>query len=234
MIGTAGWSIPRIYADRFPAEGSHLRRYGSVLRGAEINSSFYHSHRKSTYERWALSTPEHFRFAVKAPKAISHGVGDAEPAVIDQFLDEVSGLGNRLGPVLIQLPPKRAYSRMESLRLLSAFRERTNANIALEPRHASWFDSEVDQELVALKIARVAADPARAVGADRPAGWTGLVYYRLHGSPEIYRSSYGAEKLATISQDLLACLLAGSETWCIFDNTTSYAATGNALALLAM
>ena len=61
-IGTAGWSIPRIHQVHFPAEGSHLARYAAVFSGAEINSSFYRPHRRSTYERWAASTPDGFRF----------------------------------------------------------------------------------------------------------------------------------------------------------------------------
>ena len=57
---------------RFDSDGTHLQRYSRWLRGVEINSSFYRPHRTATYERWAASVPEHFRFAVKIPKAISH------------------------------------------------------------------------------------------------------------------------------------------------------------------
>jgi hypothetical protein len=80
-IGTAGWSIPTEHAAPFPALGSHLERYAAVFDAVEINSSFYRPHRPATYERWAASVPEGFRFAVKVPKAITHerrlkGVGD--------------------------------------------------------------------------------------------------------------------------------------------------------------
>ena len=71
-IGTAGWSIPKEHAGAFPVEGSHLERYGAVLDAVEINSSFYRPHRRATYERWAGAVPEHFRFAVKVPRAITH------------------------------------------------------------------------------------------------------------------------------------------------------------------
>jgi uncharacterized protein YecE (DUF72 family) len=234
FIGTAGWSLPGIHKMRFPETGSHLERYSAVFSAAEINTSFYKPHRKTTYERWAASTPEHFRFSVKAPKAITHVASPVSSGDVDAFFSETAGLGAKLGPILIQLPPKRDFVAVEALRLLAAFRDRTEGAIVLEPRHASWFNAEVDQLLTTLKIARVAADPPRAAGADRPGGWSGLAYYRLHGSPQIYRSSYDEERLTGISRSLLEFAASGSEAWCIFDNTTSYAAAGDALALLGM
>jgi uncharacterized protein YecE (DUF72 family) len=71
-IGTAAWSIPKKHAAPFPTAGSHLERYAAVFNAAEINSSFYRPHRAATYERWAASVPDDFRFAVKVPKAITH------------------------------------------------------------------------------------------------------------------------------------------------------------------
>ena len=71
-VGTAAWAIPKQYQDAFPTEGSHLVRYASRFDGVEINSSFYRPHRLSTYQRWADDVPEHFRFAVKMPKTITH------------------------------------------------------------------------------------------------------------------------------------------------------------------
>lgn len=232
FIGTAGWSIPRIHKARFPEAGSHLERYGSVFFAAEINSSFYRPHRKSTYERWAGSTPDHFRFSVKAPKTITHEPSPAFSGDVEAFLSEIAGLGAKLGPILIQLPPKRDFVAAEALRLLGPFRDRTAGAIVLEPRHASWFSAAVDDVLAALNIARVAADPPRAAAGDRPGGWSGAAYYRLHGSPHIYRSSYAEERLTGIAQNLLDVAGVGADAWCIFDNTTSYAAAGDALALL--
>lgn len=232
LIGTAGWSLPRIHQPQFPAAGSHLERYSAVFPAVEINSSFYRPHRKVVYERWAASTPEAFRFSVKAPKSITHS--DAEPRVaeLDAFFSEIAGLGEKRGAVLVQLPPKRAFSAADSRALLGAFRDRTDADIVLEPRHASWFAPDADALLTELGIARVAADPPRAAGADRPGGWTGLAYYRLHGSPDIYRSAYGRKRLEPLADSLRATRAAGSQIWCIFDNTTLSAATDDALYLL--
>jgi hypothetical protein len=109
-VGTAAWAIPKQYDDAFPSEGSHLVRYASRFDGVEINSSFYRLHRLSTYQRWAGDVPDHFRFAVKMPKTITH---EARLRDIDEplqrFLGEIAGLGSKLGPVLIQLPPSLKF-----------------------------------------------------------------------------------------------------------------------------
>jgi len=71
-VGTAGWSIPAQYAAEFSQVGTHLERYARRLDAVEINSSFYRPHLPKTYQRWAETVPEDFRFAVKMPKEITH------------------------------------------------------------------------------------------------------------------------------------------------------------------
>ena len=107
----------------------------------------------------------------------------------------------------------------------------TGLGIAFEPRHASWFDGEADALLQAIRVARVAADPPRLAGAELPAGWPGLAYFRLHGSPRIYFSDYEAAALAGFERRLREFDIAGAEVWCIFDNTAASHALGNALAM---
>jgi uncharacterized protein YecE (DUF72 family) len=229
-IGTAAWSIPRGHAAPFPVAGSHLERYAAVLNAVEINSSFYRPHRTATYERWAASVPEDFHFAVKIPKAITHErrLADVDD-LLDRFLSEAGGLGPKLGPLLVQLPPSLSFQSGIADRFLSELRSRVQGSIVCEPRHASWFTPEVEALLTELRIARVAADPAPVAGADEPGGWRGLSYYRLHGSPKIYYSAYSPEYLAAIAEVLARNAAAGIETWCIFDNTAAFAATGDAL-----
>ena len=83
---------------------------------------------------------------------------------------------------------------------------------------------------MSAQVARAAADPAPVPEAAQPGGWTGLVYYRLHGSPEMYSSNYSAAYLDTLAQTLSSAVQA-VPTWCIFDNTALGAATANALDL---
>lgn len=228
--GTAAWSVPKEHAAPFPVTGSHLERYSAVLNAVEINSSFYRPHRTTTYERWAASVPESFRFAVKVPKAITHEhrLKDAN-SLLDRFLSEVSGLGPKLGPLLVQLPPSLSFDGGVADTFLSELRGRVEGPLVCEPRHASWFRPDVEGLLDELRIARVAADPAPLSSADEPGGWRGMSYYRLHGSPRIYYSAYSPEYLAAIAERIASDAAAGIEAWCIFDNTAAFAATGDAL-----
>ena len=230
-VGTAGWSIPGQHAAAFPAGGSHLERYARVLPAVEINSSFYRPHRPSTYARWAASVPPGFRFAAKLPRAITHDRrldGAAEP--LARFLGEVESLGDRLGPLLIQLPPSLRYDAALVEGFLSLLRGRFDGLLACEPRHPSWFTDAAEARLAGFRVARVAADPAVVPRAAEPGGWTGLSYRRLHGSPEMYRSAYGPGLIAATAREMDG--EGGREAWCIFDNTALGEATGDALQLL--
>ncbi|MFO1247035.1 MAG: DUF72 domain-containing protein [Alphaproteobacteria bacterium] len=226
FIGTAGWSIPARFARRLPGQGLHLERYGARLHCAEINSSFYKPHQKKTYERWAASVPEDFRFSVKLPRAITHdGRLKDYDAALTSFLAESAGLGAKLGVILVQLPPSLVYDARTAAGFFRALRKRTPANIACEARHASWFTPKADAALEKLRVARVAADPPRAPADGAPGGWQGLRYWRLHGSTRLYYSDYPAKELKALAARLR------SGDWCIFDNTASGAALGNALTL---
>jgi uncharacterized protein YecE (DUF72 family) len=202
------------------------------LNAVEINTSFHRSHKAKTYERWAGSTRDDFRFSVKVPKTITHehqleGCRD----LVDRFAAEIAGLGNKLGVVLVQLPPTSIMRKRVADGFFRTLRKRVNASLAIEPRHASWFMPEVDDWLADRQISRVAADPARFVGAGTPAGWTGLVYYRWHGTPRVYYSGYDDGELTTLRQRLSKVGKRGIQRWCIFDNTAAGAAFGNALTL---
>src|ERR1700722_17934499 len=154
FIGTAGWTIPAQYKSAFPGEGSHLQRYASRLNCAEINSSFYRPHKRATYEKWAASVPDGFRFSVKVPRTITQKhrfahYGDK----LDQFLEEAAGLGDKLGVLLAQLPPSLVYDPDAAE---AFFRDLAQANVtmACEPRHISWFTSDCEKVLKRLHVVR--------------------------------------------------------------------------------
>ncbi|HVF83493.1 MAG TPA: DUF72 domain-containing protein [Sphingomicrobium sp.] len=229
-IGTAGWTIPREVGDRFPPDGTTLERYSQTLTCAEINSSFHRPHRASTWQRWRDSVPDDFRFSVKLPKTITHQhrlLDCTEPLVA--FLKEANGLGDKLGVLLVQLPPSLAFASKVASAFFADLRSRTAVPITCEPRHPTWFDQPADCMLAEWQVARVAADPARVPAAADSGGWQGLSYWRLHGSPIMYRSSYSdrIDHYANrIAEDHIA-----SASWCILDNTASSAALPDALSL---
>ena len=228
-IGTAGWSIPRTVAESFPGDGPHLERYARTLTCAEINSTFYRPPRASTWDRWAASVADSFRFSVKAPKTITHQQLKPQPAELQSFVAAASLLGAKLGPLLFQLPPKQVFDPMLAETLFQQLRDLYGGPVVLEPRHPSWFLPEASSLLREFQVARVAADPARVPKAAEPLPVFGLSYYRLHGSPRTYYSSYTPEFLVDLAARIASS--EAEETWVIFDNTASGAAAANALEL---
>jgi uncharacterized protein YecE (DUF72 family) len=231
-VGTAGWSIPRDHAAGFPpAEiGSVLSRYARILSAVEINSTFYRRHRESTFARWRESVPPGFRFALKLSKSLTHESELASPrALIEEFFADAAPLAESLGAVLVQLPGSLAFESRRAAAFFRALRARYGGPVAFEPRHASWYEPKATALLVAARISRVVADPPRPAAAREPDGDPGLLYLRLHGSPRMYYSAYGPERLAAIAQTLRQSEAA--ERWCIFDNTASGSAAGDALHL---
>jgi len=231
-VGTAGWALPVAFHGQFPGEGSHLTRYASAFAAVEINSSFYRAHLQSTYARWAASVPEHFRFSVKMPKTITHenrlvGV----EAQLGSFFLEIAALGARLGCVLVQLPPSLDFSIATANSFFAALRERYDGDVAVEPRHHTWFGPEGSMLLERYRCARVAADPACTPAAAEPGGWTGFEYWRLHGSPRMYASSYDDAYLEAMAGKLTRPGCTAASAWCIFDNTMYAAALTNGIAL---
>jgi len=240
-VGTAGWGIPRATADSFPGDGSHLRRYARVLDCAEINTSFYRSHRPEVYARWAAQTPAGFRFAVKLPRTITHDNRlRASRAALERFMAEVSGLGDRLGVLLVQLPPSLMFDARPVRTFFDLLAGMFDGAVVCEPRHATWFAPAADRLLVKLRVGRVAADPAPHPGAAVPGGWPGaagngagaVIYHRWHGSPRTYFSAYGDDWLQARADELRRWPET-AERWCIFDNTASGAAASDALRLRA-
>jgi uncharacterized protein YecE (DUF72 family) len=234
IVGTAGWGIPSVCAGSFPDQGTHLHRYAQILRGVEINSSFYRNHSADTYAKWARQTPRTFRFAVKLPQYITHDQRlHAARRPLQRFLPALAGLGRRLGPLLVQLPPSLAYEPRVARRFFALLRDFHDGPVVCEPRHQSWFEAAANALLFRHRVGRVAADPAAMPAAALPGGWPGIVYYRLHGSPRMYWSIYRAERLAYWVQALRQRPRA-SLTWCVFDNTAGGGAAGNALQMLGL
>jgi uncharacterized protein YecE (DUF72 family) len=232
-IGTAGWSIPKSCTAAFGGAGTYLQRYARVLPAVEIDTSFYRPHKPATYARWAASVPPGFRFAVKLPREITHVrrlAGIEEP--LGRFLEEAQVLGGALGPLLVQLPPSLGFDASVAAGFFASLRARFSGLVVCEPRHASWFVDPVDALLSDVQVARVAADPAPVPRAAAPGGWPGLIYRRLHGSPQMYYSAYAPDALASIARQMQESAAPGREDWCIFDNTALGEATPNALALL--
>ena len=222
FVGTAGWTIPRASKIHFDEEGSHLERYSRFFNAVEINSSFYREHGANTYERWARETPPGFRFSVKLSRAFTqeHRLRETGPTLAASIAN-VSLLGEKLGWLLVQLPPSLEYNALEAAAFFRAVRATYRGPVALEPRNLTWTGAAAVLE--DFGITRVHADPERCYVRSNPK----VPYYRLHGSPVIYRSAYPDDVIAGLARKLRL----HPEGWCIFDNTTLGFATENARSL---
>lgn len=185
-VGVAGWNNPPERRIKRRQGQSHLTYYAKHFSCVEINTSFYRSHRKETYERWRDSTPESFRFAVKMPRSITHDCAlRGARRQISQFFAEIEGLCPKLAVILIQLPPSLAFVA-RTVRAFFNFLPRLPATfLVCEPRHISWFSKSADAALRRAVVSRAAADPSRADGSGLPGGARQIAYFRWHGSPKM-------------------------------------------------
>ena len=109
-LGCAGWSIASSQRALVGDGASQLARYATRFDAVEINSTFYRAHRASTYQRWADSVPAQFRFSAKLPRTITHDARlQGVAPLLQTFLGEVGHLGDKLGCLLVQLPPRLAF-----------------------------------------------------------------------------------------------------------------------------
>lgn len=232
-VGTAAWNIPKTFAHLFHKGDEPvfpiLKRYSNILNAVEINSTFYKDHQAKTFERWAQTVPQNFRFSVKLSKQFTHvqklQISNTE---VCSSISTIKSLGNKLGVLLIQLPPKLEFNHDVSTRFFDIIRSCYDGHVVLEPRHVTWVDSTALQLLNDFGISKVCADPERCPIDTSIHEWKNIKYYRLHGSPDIYKSTYEAHYIESVSQEIRSRKV---ETWCIFDNTTFGWATENAIAL---
>lgn len=150
-LGCAVWAYKDWVGDFYPAGArspDFLRLYSDRFTTVEGNTTFYSIPDATTIERWAAQTPETFRFCPKLPRVYSHS-GALLPHFSEAlaFLDTLRGLGLRLGPMMLQLPPSYSPERFPDLRDFLTQWPREIAPIAVEMRHLGWFESESGQRL---------------------------------------------------------------------------------------
>lgn len=137
-LGAMGWSYSfwPIYSEASPTE--YLYRYSLSFNSVEVNNTFYRIPRKSSVEDWRKQTPEGFVFAVKIPQSISHSSAlNYDPEKLDVFLDHIKPFGDKLGPLLLQLPPRLSSDHGEQLDTL--LEELQGFSVAVEFRYKDWF-----------------------------------------------------------------------------------------------
>ncbi len=234
-VGTSGWSYANWRGPFYPpalSQREWLAYYARHLSSVELNASFYRLPDAARIAAWCARTPPGFLFAVKAWRAITHHrrLGDTAE-LVRSFFDRIRAFGDRLGPVLFQLPPRFPADPAR----LGAFLDRLpgDCRYAFEFRDPSWHREEVYALLAAHGAAFCPFDLAgltapRVVTAD-------FVYVRLHGHERRYRGAYGAQQLADWAAWLADQRARGRDLYVYFDNTDEAAhAVHDALRLRAM
>ena len=217
-VGCSGW-VYRHWKGGFYPEGLPQKRwfdhYAAEFDTVEINASFYRLPLASTFHGWRDKAPPGFRYAVKVNRFITHmkKLLDCEEAV-DQFIALARPLGDKLGPLLYQLPP----SLHKNLERLDSFLSRLPSDLeqVVEFRHESWYQDDVLALLDRHGVGFVAHD---LVGLTSPRWASGrTAYVRFHGTGGKYRGRYSDDRMRDWAYWLSGQRAAGRSAWAYFNN----------------
>jgi len=227
LLGTSGWQY-RSWRHAFyrgrPQKG-WLEQYSEQFRTVEVNNAFYRLPERATFERWRDRTPDDFLVGVKVSRYLSHikRLNDPEEPVA-RFVDRVAGLGAKLGPVLLQLPPDlpvRAEALLRTLRCFPAA-----MRVTVEFRHDSWYTDEVRGILESNNSALCWADsPRRKTPTWRTADWC---YLRLHEGDAEPRPCYTEEALGSWADRVAQAYDARDDVYVYFNNDPNVCAVRDA------
>ncbi len=230
-IGTSGWSYDHWHKIFYPKNLSKpewLRFYSGIFGTVEINASFYHQLSPATYKNWYQAVPKDFIFSVKISRFLTHVKKLNQPRESWQrFINNVRYLKEKLGPILIQLPPNFKVNAEKLEKLLEIIP--IKYKLALEVRHQSWFDQEIFAVLKKHQAALVFANSGN---------WTGphlltakFIYLRLHGSASRYSSNYGVKFLKSLAMKVKRWRRQNLEIYIYFNNDDRAYAVNNAKTL---
>jgi uncharacterized protein YecE (DUF72 family) len=232
-IGTSGWHYKHwkgpFYPEGFP-EKDFLSYYSNHFNAVEINNSFYRLPDKKTLKQWHRTVKDDFIFTVKASRYITHMKKLKEPQKsLSNFLNTISSLNDKLGPILFQLPPNWHMDLKRIEAFIAEFPDKHR--YAFELRDRTWFDESLYKLLSEYNVAFCIYDlkgkmSPEIITAD-------IVYIRLHGPNEIaYQGSYPKRQLTAWANKFNNWVKEGKEVYCFFDNDQKGYAAKNALTLL--
>ncbi|MFF1452466.1 DUF72 domain-containing protein [Streptomyces sp. NPDC058274] len=225
FVGTSGWQYKDWRDVLYPA-GMPVRlwleEYAARFATVEINNAFYRLPSRETFEGWRERTPPDFVVAVKASRYLTHIKRLREPEEpVQRLMSHAAGLGDRLGPVLLQLPPTLRADPGLLDDCLGCFPSGTR--VAVEPRHDSWWTPAVREVLerrgAALCWADVLARPVAPLW--RTTDWG---YVRFHSGRARRRPHYGRQSLLTWAGRIADTWTDDHEVYAYFNNDPNAAA----------
>lgn len=235
LIGTSGWQYRDwrgvFYPRRCPVD-RWLEEYTAHFATVENNNAFYRLPETETFARWRERTPPGFVMAVKASRYLTHIKRLKEPQEpVARLLDRAAGLGDRLGPVLLQLPPTL---RADTDLLAACLRQfPADIRVAVEPRHSSWWTDQTRAVLTEHQAALVWADKfsRRVTPLWRTADWG---YVRLHHGCASPQPRYGRTALSSWLDRICAEFRDSEDVFLYLNNDPGGAAVANARTLITM
>jgi uncharacterized protein YecE (DUF72 family) len=233
-IGTSGWSYRSwrgTFYDASESPSDYLEFYARHFATVEVNNTFYRLPEIKTIKSWRDTVPADFIFAIKASQFITHMKRLRDPEQpLRQLFDRIEPLGDRLGPILFQCPPRwhKNVDRLETfLRQLSR-----DHRYAFEFRDPTWFDREVYDLLSQHDVALCVYDMG---GKRSPMETTAdIVYVRFHRPAGEDTWAYDRDALTELANDIGSWVDAGLSVYCYFNNDPGGAAPRNAQELLEL
>lgn len=232
-VGTSGWQYRDWRGAFYPpalAQRAWLGHYAARFQTVELNNSFYRLPERSSFERWCRETPDDFVMAVKMSRFLTHLRRLREPQEpVALFLERAEGLGPKLGPVLLQLPPgfRAEPARLaETLALFPA-----SIRVAVEFRDDSWYSDEVRAVLEDHGAALCLADsPHRGTPPWRTAGWG---FVRFHWGLADPEPCYEEKALAAWAERIAGLWQPDEEVFVYFNNDWRACAVRDAILFAA-
>ena len=262
-VGISGWTYPPWRGVWYPKGLAHRRELEFASRrlsSIEVNGSFYALQRPASWQAWREQTPADFLFSVKAGRFITHmkKLRDVETPLANFFASGLLALGDKLGPVLWQLPPNLGFDEARMRDFLSLLPRTTTAAAGLAAQHdermegRAWVTTDAERPLRHAVEVRHATFETEAfldllrthdvavVTADTAGRWpllleptTDLAYVRLHGDEELYVSGYDEAALDRWATRVLAWQAGGADVVVYFDNDVKVRAPVDAERLMA-
>jgi uncharacterized protein YecE (DUF72 family) len=233
-VGTSGFDY-REWRQRFYPRGlpsaERLRFYTGSFDTVELNVTFYRMPSAATFRSWRDAVPPEFRFAVKASRYLTHVRRLKNPrGPVDFLLERASLLDQGLGPILLQLPPDMSIDLDRLSATLECFP--ASVQVAVEPRHRSWF-TEAFRSLLTKHGAALCLADRRGLRTPlwRTSGW---VYVRLHEGRSVPRPCYGRAALHSWAERLRRIGPVDTERYVFFNNDARACAISNARSLKAI
>ncbi|MET7935630.1 DUF72 domain-containing protein [Streptomyces sp. NPDC005322] len=231
LVGTSGWQYKDWRGDLYPPDCPQrlwLEEYARAFATVESNNAFYRLPDRDQFATWRKRTPDDFVMAVKASRYLTHIKRLRDPSEpVARLMDRAEGLGDRLGPVLLQLPPTLRADGELLETCLRCFPSGTR--VAVEPRHPSWWTDEIRAVLERRSAALCWADRG-----SRPVTplWrsTEWGYLRFHGGRAEPAPRYGRQALATWARRVDDTWPADADVYVYFNNDTGGAAVHDAAA----